>query len=203
MRQIFLMLLFVLSGTIVFGQSIELSPSFGYTFNGSIDAPYGDYDLRDAESYGGYLGIGVGVSSFIELSYRRNNVRVDASTLLDGAYRFNAAVEHYHIGGLQEFSKGKIKPFALLSMGASRYFEKETSNSLETWIFSTSVGVGGKIFFSENIGLRLQTTLTLPMHFDGIGIFCGSGGGCGSSVYFGIPIVHFELSAGLVFKFNN
>ena len=40
------------------------------------------------------------------------------------------------------------------------------------------------------------------MEFGGGGVFCG-GGGCGTNVYFNVPLVHWDFSAGLIIGLPN
>ena len=66
----FLILFSILIGTISYAQveAIEITPTFGYTFNGSITQYDQFYDLQDAVSFGGIIDVEVRSKKHIEIS---------------------------------------------------------------------------------------------------------------------------------------
>ncbi len=194
------------STTMLFAQSVEITPIIGYTFSGTVHGYYGTFDVKDDMSYGGILSVEVDHMSFVELSYQRADSRVVTSNYYgEGWNEANMAVEHYQVGALREFKEGKVVPFAKLSLGTTRYVQTSKGNN-RYWLFSTAFGVGAKIFLSDRIGLRLHGNLTLPLEFSGGGIFCGigsGGSGCSTNVAFNVPLVHWDMGAGLIFRLQN
>jgi hypothetical protein len=193
----------MLSTSMLFAQYIEITPLFGYTFSGTVDGYSSSYDVKDDMMYGGMLDVEFDHLLFLELSYRRIDPDlVEKSHLGGNISTYSIGVEHYQVGVIKELLDNEIKPFVGATIGTSRYFGKE-KGSERYWLFSAAIELGAKVFITDKIGIRLQTNLTLPMEFAGGGIFCGVGGGssgCGTNVYFNVPLVHLDLSAGLIFR---
>ncbi|WP_319500390.1 hypothetical protein [uncultured Draconibacterium sp.] len=200
MKKIFISLLVLLSGTALFAQTIELTPIFGYTVAGKVDN-YGRYfNVKDNALYGGLLSVQFDDFMFAEISYERNDTK--GSTFLQTV---DLAVEHYQFGLLREFSAGTVVPFTKVSFGTSRYVQKSGGDE-RAWLFSAGIGAGAKLLLSDRVGLRLFTNLMLPLEFDGAGFWCGigsGGSGCSGGVNFNVPIVHWDLGAGLIIRLQN
>ena len=190
-----------------FAQSIEVSPMAGWTVNGSVDSYYGSFDVENKQSFGGMLALEVSELTYVQFSFRKADARMRTFSYIGINDRnvYELGIEHYQIGGLREFKDGPLKPFGELSLGGSRYFFKENS-SYDAWKFSANIGLGVKYFLGEVVGIRLQTNLIMPMEFNGVGIFVGGGtGGVSASggASFRVPILHWEMSGGLVFRLAN
>ena len=207
MKRITILAAILLTSTMLFAQTIEITPLYGYTFSGKVDGYYGTFDVKDDMSFGGLLSVEVDNMSYIELGYLRTNTEVVTSSYGGGfeSGRADLAVEQYQIGMLREFKEGKVVPFAKASLGTTRYAQMSNGNE-RYWLFSAGIGLGAKIFFTDNIGLRLHGNLMLPMEFAGGGIFCGiggGGGGCSTGVTFNVPLVHWDMGVGLIIKLPN
>ena len=204
MKKFIFLALFSITVVVVSAQSVEVTPTAGYTFSGTVKGYYGTYDLKNALLYGAKLDIEVADYSYFELSYRRNDPELIYSTneleLNDAKTKTGNA--HYMVGFLREFTTKTIKPFGIISAGLSRYWEKGDSDRRK-WFFSTEFGLGAKIFFTDYIGLRVQGSVTTPWDFAGGGMYWGVGtGGAGGSanLTFGIPIAHWDLSGGIIIR---
>jgi hypothetical protein len=144
--------------------------------------------------------------SYFEFSVRRNDPTVSYTTA--GSHEtsdYKTGQAHYMIGFLKEFQAGKIKPFGVISAGTSRYWTKSESDYRQ-WFFSTEFGIGAKMFFNDNFGLRMQASVTTPWDFAGGGMYVGVGGGgasAGGGMTFGIPVAHWDLSAGLIIRIKD
>jgi hypothetical protein len=196
--------------TSVFAQYYEVTPVAGYTFSGEADNGYGTYDLQNTFLYGARLDVQVTDLSYLELSVRRNDPNLTYTpAAVNTNYEFNTGTAHYMVGFLREFQTGKIIPFGLISAGTSRYWIKEKAGVDENyrqWFFSTEFGIGAKMFINDNFGLRLQAAVTTPWDFAGGGMYWGVGtGGAGASggMTFGIPVAHWDLSAGIIFRIKD
>lgn len=209
MKKITLILAFITLGATIKAQNnIELTGTYGYSVNGSINDYYGQIDMKDAATYGGILGVEAADFTWIEFSYNRSTSRI-LGTLYNGfqSEYINREVimENYQIGVLREFKDGKVKPFSFFKLGGARYYG-DGNNSFDSWKFSASLGLGAKIFFNDRIGIRLQTSLIMPMEFDGVGLYFGAGSGgasAGAGATFNVPILHWDLSGGLIFRISN
>ncbi|WP_346855909.1 hypothetical protein [uncultured Draconibacterium sp.] len=197
MRKLFLATLLVVFFGSAIAQNIELTPIFGYTIAGKVDN-YGRYlDVKDDALYGGLLSVQIDELSYFELSYERNDTK--GSTRLK---EIDLAVEHYQAGALKEFSQGMVVPFAKITLGTSRYVQKSGGDE-RVWYFSTGIGAGAKVFLSERVGIRLFTNLMMPLEFDGAGFWCGIGGGCSGGISFNVPVMHWDMGAGLIIRLEN
>lgn len=199
----FAVLLFV--STSIFAQYVEVTPLTGYTFSGDVDAYYGTYDIEDAMLYGIRLEAEVADLTYVGLSYRRNDPNVVEYISGQNPVSMDFGTAHYMASILREFKKGKLTPFGLLGAGTTRYWGKGNLD-YHKWFFSTEFGLGAKYFFSESIGLRLQGSVTAPWDFAGGGLFLGvgtGGGGASADMTFNIPVAHWDLSAGLIFRIKD
>jgi hypothetical protein len=200
MKRLFLMVLAsgLFLGTTM-AQDLELTGFYGYTFNSKARTYYGDYTLNNNPNYGGILSVGLAPDVFVELSYNRQDTKIRYS--YGGVNQPLAmATEYYHVGGLTQvpISNPMIKPFGIVSLGATRFYLKESYGELYAdshWTMSAAVGVGAKILIGDALGIRLQARLGLPMTFQGLWIGTG-----GSGASFRIPVVQFDLSAGLILR---
>jgi hypothetical protein len=198
-KRLTLIPLFLLLNTLVFAQSVEFTPLYGYTISGKVDNYNRSFNVGDDMSFGGILSVEIDHMSYVELSYLRTNTDVVTNRTNNGT--FDLAVEHYQVGALREFTEGKVVPFAKGMIGTTRYAQTSKGDG-RYWLFSAGFGLGAKIFFTERIGLRLHSNLMLPMQFSGGGFFCGTGG-CGTGISFNVPLVHWELGGGLIIRLQN
>ncbi len=197
MKKILFLTAFLFVGIIVTAQNIELTPIFGYTFAGKVDN-YGRYfDVKDDILYGGLLSVQLDKMMYAEISYERNDTRGN-----NYLRSIDLAVEHYQFGVLREFKTGNVVPFSKISLGTSRYVQKSNGDD-RVWLFSAGIGLGAKLYLSDRVGLRLFTNLMMPLEFAGAGFWCGIGSGgssCSGGVDFNVPLVHWDLGAGLIIR---
>ena len=210
MKKIVLIACILFSTTSIFSQYIEITPLTGYTFAGKVDNGYGTYDIKNSLLYGARFDVEFIDNTYFELSIRRNDPSaIYTPAVADKNFDFNTGNAHYMIGVLKEFNPKKIKPFGLISLGTSRYWIQEregVDENYRQWFFATEFGAGAKILFNENIGLRLQVAVTTPWDFAGGGMYWGvgnAGAGASGGMTFGIPVAHWDLSAGLIFRMRD
>ena len=187
-----------------FSQNIEITPIFGYTFSGSSDYYYRvEIDIKDDVSYGVMVSAEMAPQMHVEFMYQITDAALRYSDYSSPVLSDNYDVryEHFQLGGVQEFQGGDLRPFLKASLGTTRYQIKggQEYRDGDTWEFSGSIGGGVKKFFSDNVGIRLQTNLILPMRWSGGGVYCGPYG-CSGGTSFHVPLVHWEVSAGLILK---
>ncbi|HSO89054.1 MAG TPA: hypothetical protein VLQ91_21055 [Draconibacterium sp.] len=210
MKKLLLIAGFLYSTSALFAQNVEVTPLFGYTFCDGFETYYGSYDVKGSMLYGARLDVEIADLSYFELSVRRNDPTISYLSAGDNASRdFSSGVAHYMVGYLREFQAGAIKPYGVFSAGTSRYWVKEqegVDENYNKWFFSTELGLGAKMFISDMIGVRLQASVTTPWDFAGGGLYMGVGGGgagAGGAMTFGIPVGHWDLSAGLIIRLKN
>jgi opacity protein-like surface antigen len=140
----------------------ELTPTFSYNFGGTISAEdnyLSDFDLEadDSEAYGVTFGIPLSPWAQIELLASRQQTQLAYDRGLFGGTRGAADfdVTYYHVGGLFQWGNGQIHPYVVASLGVANLNPDMGGASAENK-FSGSLGGGVKIFFTDNIGLRLE-----------------------------------------------
>ena len=182
--------------------TLEVTPIFGFTFNGRVESYTSSFKINDDISYGAILSYNMNDYTAVEFSYKHSdNILTEYYYPTGSTYKMDIGIEHYQLGFQSIFKRGEVEPFAGIALGTSRYYNKDNKNDI--WAFSGSIGGGVRLFFSEHIGIRIHSNVIMPMEFGGGGFFCGvgtGGGGCGAGASFYIPTVHWENSVGLIFK---
>lgn len=197
-----------------FEPHLEISGHWGHMWGGNVDLTYNTWGntrkLRagTGNSYAIQLGYNMHPMQAVELSYTRQDGSIDydyqgIQTL------FDTSVNFWHIGSIRYLTPpGKMRPFLLVSIGATYMSPKQASFELEDETFYTqkttklsfSLGLGFKAYFgeAEKFGLR-ATFRTLPTLYNTWGgVYFGSGGG-GLSVS-GNAIWQWEAALGLTLK---
>lgn len=115
---------------------------------------------------------------------------------LTPATRWQLSVDHWQAGGLQEFGRGRLRPFLTGTLGLTRY-AVEGDNEVR---FSLGAGGGTKLFPTDHIGLRLDGRLFATFVDTDGSILCSFG-----RCFFGVRasvVWQAELTAGVVFAFH-
>ena len=95
---------------------------------------------------------------------------------------------------------GVFSPFLTLTGGLAVW--GSTSQELSSYTqFSITFGGGTKIWITDNIGIRLQASMLMPMVFGGGGFGYGTGG-ASAGVYTRITPFQGEFIGGLIIKIN-
>jgi len=190
----------------LYAQAIEINGFYGWQLAGTVKLYDGEFMLESAPNYGGKLSVGLSSTTHFEVSYMRSDT--------EGRFKpYNIGIEpgnvyqvssnYIQLGGLQEVDLGKIRPFGTLALGTVIWAPKEVSGT--KWQFAFSLGAGFKIWLSDNIGLRAQGSMMMPMVYNGAGFGCGIGTGgssCGANVYTRITPFQGEFSGGIILRIN-
>jgi opacity protein-like surface antigen len=181
-----------------YDHKLELTPMVGYALNGSINFSTGKVKFEDNINYGAALSVSAGYGTFIEASYSFTSSNTSYYSYVPGisSQSFTTNINYIQIGGLKEFKDGQLRPFGLLSLGASGFVPQERGFE-SWWSFAINLGAGLKISVSENIAIRLQARMLMPLDFYGIGIFCGTGG-CGGGATLTSNVIQGDFMGGLV-----
>lgn len=140
----------------------ELTPTASYTWGGSLDASdseffAADLEVEDSAAYGVTLDIPLSSSFQLELLASRQSSELG----LDGGLFYGSDgfadidVSYYHVGVLWQWGDRRVSPFFTMSAGVTNLNPDLPGASSEDR-FSLSLGGGVKVFFSENVGLRLE-----------------------------------------------
>lgn len=202
------LLLAIFSTKNISAQIIEITPVAGYTLGGKFNLYDGEFRIDNAMAYGGKLAFGLSTTTFVEVSY----TRVDTEGQYFSYYVSEAPGEKYpmssnyiQIGGLQEMDAGVFSPFLTLTGGLAVWGSSSPELSSYTQ-FSFTFGGGTKIWITDNIGIRLQASMLMPLVWGGGGFGCGigtGGSGCSAGVYTRITPFQGEFIGGLIIKINS
>ncbi len=192
-------------------QKIEITPTVGYMFGGSVNFIEGKLKVLDDLSYGGIFSFKVDRDVAVEFSYSRMDTRAEwrPGYIYSPDYpelNFDLNVNYMLLGVVRkaEISE-KVDGFGTIALGAA-YFNPSSSWIKDVWRFAGSLGAGVKIYITDRIGIRLQGRLLLPLYFSGGGAYCGigsSGSSCGVGLSTTSVILQGDLSGGLIIRLGN
>jgi hypothetical protein len=157
-------------------QPIEISPFGGVRFGGDpfevVATPAAVVDRRPAVGFIIDFPLGDGAQLEGLFSYQQASVLMPGNAFAAPA-RAQVSVEHYQIGGLQEYG-ARVRPFFTGVLGLTRY-----ATGIESaWRFTAGGGGGVKLFPSSRIGVRLDgRVFGTVIDAEGTALACG-GGGC-------------------------
>jgi len=180
-------------------QRLELTGFSGIMLSGDVRTDYGEGKIESNANYGGILDYEISRGTMLELMYNRKDTRMsyyDYYTLIPSWDEYDISVEYYHIGVQHEVGENRIKPFGAFTLGFSRYHVKNGYYD-DAYRFSLAPGLGFKVYLTEQIGLRFQGRLLMPLEFYGFGIFYGTSSGVSSGVSFNVPVFQGDFTAGL------
>jgi hypothetical protein len=184
-------------------KSIEITPFYGYQWGGGSSTREGDVNLKGASNVGVTVDMTLleewGDVLQFEFFLSRQSSRIELERYGGGTEDGgDLAIEYYHGGILYQFDSPNIaKPFALVSLGATRAAPAESSVGDE-WYVSFAFGGGVKFLGEGPIGVRLQGRLLFPVISSSSGIWCGLPGSCGVHVG-GHVAAQADVQAGLIF----
>jgi opacity protein-like surface antigen len=159
----------------VHGGDLEITPLFGYTFEGGFeDSVTGTaLEVDEGQSYGIILGLRSTDTSQYELFYSHQPTKLQADGgAFTGNPLFDLDINYFHLGGTYWKESGKITPYVAGGLGVT-YLKPKAVGDSETK-FSLSLGGGIKFFLTEHIGLRLEGR-GFGTVVGGGSIFCGRG----------------------------
>lgn len=181
--------------------TIELSVWTGFMFGGKYDRYGYYYNIEDAQDWGGAISVEFAKNLYGEFTYNfmgtQADYRVKNTVVLPDLKTENININYFQLGAQHIFGRNdKVQPFGTISLGMT-YFNREKNDDI--YAFSGIFGAGVKVFFTDNIGIRLQGRFMVPMYFNGIGFTVGTGG-TGGGAYWGAYTLQGDFSGGLIFR---
>jgi hypothetical protein len=156
----------------------EVTPFVGYRLAGEVDdfADIGfdtpsDVEIDEAPTYGLIFDIPLSPNWQLELLASRQNTSfsADEGLLSPSEDLGDVDLGLYHAGFVLQWGDGQVSPFAVATLGLARIEPDLVALDAENYLSGT-LGGGVKIFFSENVGLRLEargTWIDLATDFGG------------------------------------
>jgi hypothetical protein len=182
----------------------EITPFIGYRFGGDFDnindpnSTIRAVDVDDSEAYGLIFDINMGENAQIELSWASQNTNLTAKQYNGPNVDIgDTRLDYWHIGGNLLFgdSLDDGRGFLTFSLGATYINPADYSSETD---FSFGFGGGGKFYFNDTIGVRIQGRLLSTYINSSTSWWCSYG--CWT-VSTGNYLLQAEIDAGLIFRF--
>ncbi len=190
---------FLFLSLFIYAQKVEITPQYGYQI-GSKYNYYGGYiKLTDSDQYGLTISAPVDDDIYIEFMWAQQNTAVAIKDVILFPHETEVSdvtVNHYQLGVIHTFGYTDAKPYFGMSAGWSTFNPDEKIYDSSTK-FTLGISGGLKYFFSDHIGIRLQSQLLMPIDWGGVYIYPG-----GSSVSVGGSLLQLNFSGGLIFAFG-
>lgn len=163
-RALFVLLLLFPAAVFAQPGRFELTPFAGYRLAGDFDAdsdsafdPRLNIEVDESSVYGVMFNIPLSPNWQIEILANRQQTSfsIDQGFLEPQDELGDVDLTTVHGGILLQWGEGQVNPFLVASAGITR-IEPKFRDLESDDRFSTSFGGGAKIFFSENVGLRLE-----------------------------------------------
>lgn len=184
--------------------SFELSPFYGYRLGGDFDdvssSVITELEIQNSDSYGLTFGYAFNDRFELEGLWSIQESDLDIFLAAGPTQTIGFEVQYFHVGGLvlSGDSLDTKRGFFSFSAGVVS-FDPEGAKD-ETY-FSWSIGGGGKFYFNDWLGLRLQGRF-FPTYINSTsnGYFCGFYG-CYETADANF-LTQTEFTAGLIFRFG-
>lgn len=182
-------------------QSVEITPFAGYRVgNGLFELATGQpLDDDGSPSWGvlvdfraGRLPEGLRLEALVSHQEARFDVRVDP---LEPPARQRVTVDHVQAGSIQEFGRGRVRPFLTGLVGLTRYAAPGDAEVR----FSLGTGGGVKLLAGPNFGVRLDGRAYVTfVDVDVAGVCGGLGCALGFETW---AVWQADFTVGLIFAF--
>ena len=176
-------------------QGFEVTPFGGYRFGGDFFELLAarPLDVDGAPTLGLAVDVPFSAGGQIEAVFTHEQASFPRPGPPSGA----SSVDHWLIGGLQELSNGRTRPFLTGLLGLTRYATEGDSEIR----FAVSAGGGVKLFPQSRVGLRLDgRAITTIIDASTHGYACAPGRPCLLAFHAAL-VWQAEFTTGVVFRF--
>ena len=187
----------LLAPTAATAGEFEITPFIGYQFGGEVETfyqgEYHDVNINSSENWGVVLSLGLSPMTQIELLYSTQDTKADAQRFEDS---LGLKIDYWQVSMLWNFDPdAQIQPYVVFGIGGT-WLRPDGFSSLSR--FSGNLGGGAKIFFNDNIGLRLEGRF-YGTYINSTTSYCDPFWcyGYNNSLY------QFDVSAGLIIRFGD
>ena len=184
-----------------FAQKFEVTPYVGYQFAGVLNTIDGKLGMKDGMNYGLIFDVTVEKDMQAEFWYSRLETELSYKPEGEPSYTYfdDMSIEYFHAGALYVPEWDKIRPIGIITLGFTR-FHLMNVDAEDDWRFSVAVGGGAKFFFTDNIALRVQGRVLVPIYTSNTTVYC-TNGTCVFSIEAGTMILQADFNAGLTIAF--
>ena len=178
---------------------VEIFGFGGYEISSDVNVSEGEVIVQSNPNYGAAISFETERNVQAELIWIGQQTTMDFKRT-NGITEplFDIGIHYFQFGVIYEFrqvSVQKVFPFMSFSLGTT-LFTPTNGEYSDEWLFSITFGGGGKFYISNNVGLRLQARLLLPLNFSGGGMWCGPSG-CGVAVGTWTSFLQADLTGGI------
>jgi len=178
---------------------VELTPTLGIRFGGSIESDFSDDTIDPALSFGLTLDLPLAPEKWIAVLWSHQRAEFTATGLFQDEDSFELDIDYIHAGGVYRPNPSKkTQPFVMVTAGLT-WVRPEPGGFSDGLGLSGMVGGGAKFVLSPRIGLRFEGRGYLTFTDVTVSGICG---GVGCSVRFSSGgIFQFEALGGVTFSF--
>jgi len=194
------MAIIILFSIDTYAQKVEITPQYGYQIGAKYNYYGGYLKLNSSDQYGLTFGVNASDDITVEFMWAQQNTGLrikDYQFFPQETDLTDVVVNHYQIGAIHMFGYSDARPFVGLSAGWSTFNPEEKIYD-DTTTFTLGLSGGLKYFFTDRIGIRIQSQLLMPVSWGGV--YVGGGGG---GVTAGGSILQLNFSAGLIIGLGN
>lgn len=184
-----------------YAQKYEFTPYVGYQLAGVLNTVDGKLSMKNGLNYGLIFDVTVEKDMQAEIWYSRLESELSYKTTEETSYTYydDMSIEYFHAGALIVPEWGKVRPIGIITLGFTR-FHLMNKDASDDWRFSVAVGGGAKFFFTDNIAIRVQARVLVPVYTSNTTIYC-TNGTCIFSIEAGTVVWQADINAGLTIAF--
>jgi hypothetical protein len=179
-------------------QRIEIIPFAGYQTSASIYSIKGNFRVNDGMNYGISIDLGSsggGYKFYASYSRQGSYLELDTADIIRNIC--DLAVHNLSFGGLLELYQGDIVvPYAKLGLGTSIYQPLDSDIGNER-VMHFNIAGGANINLNDHFGFRFQSSLLLPIFFEGY-LFEEGAPPPGEGVKTKVTGIHGDFTGGLI-----
>jgi opacity protein-like surface antigen len=213
MKKILILTIALFASQEIFAQ-IEIGGFGGWLWTGKIPAWRQDIKISDEGNYGATIGLQIRDEMLVNFEWNHiDNKATFREYNFDGSlgdlYTVPLTLNYYMLGFNYLVTYNEpVVPYGLINVGLlhSQFSSYSSVEGSSNTYFVAGIGGGLRYYISDNIGIKLQARLLLPMQFGGIGFGCGigtGGTGCGAGVSTYTSIIQGDFTGGIVLKLGN
>jgi len=194
-----IIVLFIMSE--IKAQTVEITPFTGYTFDHSFPIFGGRARLGGGQTFGGMLGFRVNDFLEVETLYSfQNGTSTARSTAIQNDVRASTNVHYAMIGANRLFPTSPQMAFFTGAKVGAGILSFPEGDYRDISRFTVGLNGGVKYFVSDNVGLRVQANLMMPISNVGASLWWSPGGGTQVGLNSWSSVIQFGFTGALVFR---
>lgn len=184
--------------------AMEVTPHAAWRFGGSFDtAEDQELDLEDGTGFGLSVNFRAQSNTQWEIYYGRQSSEFSADGASLGDRSVDVDIDYLHGGGTYILDGESIRPYVVMTIGASRFSPEASPDLDDETFFSLSLGGGMRIAAGERVAFRLEGRFFTSFVETDSSLFCEIGGSTNLCLLRAdsSTVTQWQVSAGLTLKF--